>query len=238
MTAPMDPTFGQFVAPGQEAMPPEPSAIAGEPEAPSDLDLANERIAAQDQTIRDLATRPAPAAPATPTVADIPPLAPLGPMPDPTTDPSGFAQWTASKDQRNTMDIQRQITETRDQALQLVAARDITNSFIAQHPEYAAMASEVQTELGNAVNELGLKSLPEDPSELHRVAAKAMGKRAEKWVATRAEGSEHSQRSKGRVEGTAGASTSAAGVPKKEAERKPISMVEAIKQQQLESGFF
>ena len=65
---------------------------ATEPAQPSDLDRANDRIAAQDATIQSLANRPAPQA-AAPIMVE----QPLGPMPDPTTKPEELATWMAER---------------------------------------------------------------------------------------------------------------------------------------------
>jgi len=231
----MDPTFGQFVT-GETPQAP-PADVSQESSSLRELAAARARMEAQDQTIRDLARRPVQQAQA-PVQSVLPPL---GPMPDPTTHPSEFAQWTASKDQRNAMDIQRQIRETRDEAYQAVRARDITNGFIAAHPEYRGVLPEVQNELGNVVTKMGLRELPDDPTEIHKQAAVAMREREQRWKdAEKArEGSPHAQRADAnRVEGTAGGTTAPAPGKKAAAEPKPISMIDAIKKQQMESGFF
>lgn len=230
MTAPMDPSFGQFVI-GQ---PPEPSAPAAASAVDPALDTANARIAEQDALIRDLATRPAPA----PQVAAAPTAqAPLGPQPDPTTQPDEFKAWMAEKDVRFEQRNVQQMNQIRDDAVTQIQnrdrARDIVDGFKAQHPQYKNLDQDVRTELQRQMEAMGLQELPADASELHRRTEQAMKDRTAAYGELTKPAAAVS-----RVEGTGGPSTSAVVAPPPEGEPKRMTMVEQIRDMQSKNGFF
>ena len=237
MAAPMDPAFGQFVAPGQTA-----DAPAGNPppapETNPELEAAQARIEDQQATIRDLATRPvqAPTAPQQPFVQT-----PLGPRPDPTTHPTEFNAWEDEKDRRTEQRTTAQIQATRDQAIQEVRGRDIVNEFLALHPSYAGLAQDVRAEMAGVVGRMGINQFPDDASEIHKLTEAAMKDKKARYTDTATISGEEAVKTPApanRVEGTAGATSAPAAGPDKEPEEKTVGLIDALKASQEKSGFF
>lgn len=242
MAAPANPTFGQFVAGEDPPIAPASAQPAGDPQ-PSDAETLRSQVADRDETIRQLAARPAAAAPAAPPPVQV--IEPLGTQPDPTTHPAEFSQWLSEDRRRSEARTATAINQTRDAAMQEVRARDITNEFMGKHPEYASMVSDVRQELANAVTELGYAALPDDATQLHTAAEKKLRERAARYteVGTIRDGVDPAAdpaaaTTANRTGGVAGATTAAAVGREAEPEKKVIGMIDALKEAQSKNGFF
>jgi len=98
----------------------------------------------------------------------LPPTDP-GKMPDPTTDPEGFELWTGARRARD--DWERDQKAKKEKAAEdgRKASARILDQYLAANPQYAAIRSQVFEYFREAVAELGLAELPDDPSALNRV---------------------------------------------------------------------
>lgn len=230
----MSPTFGQYDAGSPAPAETDPAAAA----QPSEVDVLRQQNAEKDATIANLAGRtPQPAAPvvAAPVV-----IADMPEMPDAVADPPGFAAWHREDRKRQEVRTDQQISAAESRALQLIAqdrqttrAQAITSQFLSQHTKFAAVPAEVQTVLSEAVTELGLTELPTptDATALMTLAETKMNAKFTQMGVNAAPAN--------RTAGVGGATMAAptAADPEPEGE-KLITMVEALKRNHRENGFF
>jgi hypothetical protein len=90
-------------------------------------------------------------------------------MPDPSIDPSGFETWTTARRVRDDWDRDQEAEKKRLASEGQAASTRILDQYIATNPQYAAIRSQVFEYFREAVAELGLAELPDDPSALNRV---------------------------------------------------------------------
>ncbi len=243
MAAPMDPGFGMVVPESMREPATAAPAAAAADDTAERLRLAEQRHQQDAETIRTLAQRPAAAA--APVVPPVP-TPPLGPQPDPTTDPAGFERWLNSKHSRMENRAAQNTEATRDAAMVQVRAREITQEFIAKHPEYATRVQHVGQELAAVVTEMGLESFPADASAIHARTAERMKENVDGYVAIKAAQESTVTDPKppqqaaepSRAEGTSGGSVSAPAIGTPEGDDKVVSLVDALRNDQSKSGFF
>jgi hypothetical protein len=165
MAAPLYPGIGEIGGP-----------IGDPPKTPVSLDQettalreraerAEAETAEVNKALREsvAARRPAPVA-----VAPTPPTDP-GKMPDPSIDPSGFETWTSARRARDDWDRDQKAEKQRLEKEGQAASARILDQYIATNPQYAPIRTQVFEYFREAVAELGLAELPDDPSTLNRV---------------------------------------------------------------------
>jgi hypothetical protein len=165
MAAPDYPGIGEIAGPIGAP----PKVPASQPDETKELRARAERAEAGEaeanQALRDSVTarRPAPVV-----VTPTPPTDP-GKMPDPSIDPSGFETWTTARRVRDDWDRDQEAEKKRLASEGQAASTRILDQYIATNPQYAAIRSQVFEYFREAVAELGLAELPDDPSALNRV---------------------------------------------------------------------
>jgi hypothetical protein len=106
--------------------------------------------------------------PAPMVVEPTPPTDP-GKMPDPSIDPSGFETWTTARRERDDWNRDQKVKKDQLEKDGQAASTRILDQYITTNPQYAAIRSQVFEYFREAVAELGLAELPDDPSALNRV---------------------------------------------------------------------
>lgn len=239
---PMNEQFGRFVTGEPDPASSAPAAAAAAAQ-PSEAERLQTQLDDRDATIANLANRPAPvaAAPA-PTAVVIPEM---GAMPDATTHPAENEAWHRENTVRSERRQDQKVQGIAQAAIGEARALSIVQEAVSRHPRYVNMQGHVRTALSDAMSDLGLRTLPDDATSLIEKAMTNLtttaGQFSEAQVIADAghvvvpDPEKDADRSGGMPGGTT--STGGPG-GKKEDEEKVVSMIDAIKMQQKESGFF
>lgn len=148
-----------------------------EPPKPTELELANKRIAEMESSLADAdqALRQSvgnAAKPAAPKAQAAPPPAEPGKMPDPATEPGDFEAWQTRTREWDRWENRQHVEKVRSSESSSNRSQKVIDRFITTNPKYAPLRAQVFSCYDEAFVDLGLSEIPDDTKALDALAAK------------------------------------------------------------------